>query len=259
MSLMQNAADLPLYLSPSLQPLTHLKHAFTTRIGGDSAAPFDGLNLSLRVGDDRLQVQNNRYRVRQSLQLPHSSWVSLNQVHGNDVVEVTANAGPNIAADALWTRDPRALLAILVADCVPILLADKQGRAVAAVHAGWRGTAARIIDRVLERFTAAGVAASDLCAAVGPAIGPCCFTIGADVVQSLSQLDGGNMHVKARATGQYTADLWQLNVAQLLRGGVPEASIHVQRTCTHCTPTLFSHRRDHGKTGRQGALISLVK
>lgn len=254
-----DAHGVPLWQAPGLSALARIAHGFTGRQGGVSTGVYHSLNLSLRLDDDRANVLANRRAALMAIGKTGSACITLKQVHGDAIVEVTANAGPSIEADALWTRDARATLAILVADCVPILLADRQGRAVAAVHAGWRGTQAKIGLRMVERLSAAGIPAKDLVVAIGPAIGPCCFAIGPEVVASLQAACGAaaTSAISLRE-GQAFADLWQLNVAQLVEGGVPASAIAVGRICTVCTADCFSFRRDAGNTGRQAGLIALT-
>ncbi|HET6343467.1 MAG TPA: peptidoglycan editing factor PgeF [Myxococcota bacterium] len=234
-------------------------HAFTSREGGASGGAFATCNLSFRVGDARAAVERNRAAVLAALDREDARLVAVKQVHGAAVVEVTALASQHIEADALWTRDRRAVLAVLVADCLPVLMADREGRVVAAVHAGWRGTEARIVRHTVERLlSVAGVAPESLMVALGPAIGPCCFEIGEEVGEALrvAYPDPGDSLVPG-APGKLMADLWALNTRALVEAGVPVAHITALRRCTRCTQDWFSHRRDAGVTGRQAGVIAL--
>jgi len=234
-------------------------HGFSTRQGGASTGAFASCNLSLRVGDERLAVNANRAAALSALGRSDATLVLLKQVHGDGIVEVTQRAGRTIEADGLWTRDRGAVLAVLVADCVPVLMASRDGRAVAAVHAGWRGTAARIVARMVTRLGEAGFAAKDLFVTLGPAIGPCCFAIGEDTAAQLEKAFAGSPAVRRGAPGQAVADLWELNTQALIEAGVPAANIEALRRCTDCTrDELYSHRRDAGQTGRQAGLIALA-
>jgi YfiH family protein len=234
-------------------------HGFTTREGGHSKAPFDSLNLGSLVGDARPAVEANRQGVLVALGRPKGVWISLNQVHGNEVVEVTRQAGRSIEADALWTRDPEAAIAILIADCVPILLADERGGAVAAVHAGWRGTEARVVEAMVKRLGKEGIPPQRLKVAIGPAIGPCCYEVGPDVAAKLAAAiptcpDG----IRPAADGKSVVDLWAMNRAILESVGVKPTQIETFKLCTSCNTTFFSHRRDQGNTGRQAGIIGLA-
>jgi polyphenol oxidase len=246
--------------SPGLTATAGVVHGFTTRKGGTSHGALGTLNLGTTVGDERAVVTENRQRVLAALGKPDAAWVSLKQVHGDSIVEVTRLASKSIEADGLWTRDPSAVLAILTADCVPVLMAHERARAVAAVHAGWRGTRAKVVALMVTRLKDAGVAPSGLRVALGPGIGPCCFEIGAEVASELRQAFGdGTPHVRLDERGRVVADLWALNHEALVAAGVPAENIEQVRRCTSCeTDVFFSHRRDKGTTGRQAGVIALA-
>lgn len=240
-----------------LEQVPGVVHGFTCRQGGSSAGPFASLNLSARVGDDRDPVRGNQRAVLEALGRPQARFVTLRQMHGDTVVQVTRQAGRNIEADGVLTSDPGAVIAVLVADCVPILLAHASGRMVAALHAGWRGTETGIAVRAVERLRGFGFPPEELRVAMGPAIGPCCFEIDVEVADTLrSSQVGPEEAVRQREDGTWVADLWQLNLGALLVAGIPEEQIEVVRTCTHCTTQFFSHRRDQGETGRQCGVIA---
>lgn len=234
---------------------------FTDRLDGLSEGPYSSLNLSLSTGDHRPHVRANRARAAAKLDRPGASFVSVTQVHGQEAVQVTHEASPHIEADALITQDPKATLAVLTADCVPIVLAAAHGRTVAAIHAGWRGTAGRIAGvgalacaRVAEAETA------ELWAHVGPAIGPCCFEVDSPVEMQLrAAYPTVSEAFVAVSPGRTRIDLWQLNVRALMDAGLPQSHIETTRTCTHCDARFFSHRRDGAPNGRQGALIALPR
>lgn len=244
--------------TPLLDAVPGLAHGFTTRRGGVSDGIFASLNLSHRVGDARERVERNRQQTLAALGRDGAYLVVLKQVHGAEIVEVTGRAGQAIQADGVWTSDRSVVLAVLVADCVPILIAASNGRAAAAVHAGWRGTRARIAGRMIERLHEAGFDPASLTVAMGPAIGPCCFTIGEDVEGELRQaFPAAHDAIRTDEKGRRVADLWELNRRSLLDAGVPADRIDVVRRCTACEPSEFySHRRDAGQTGRQSGLIS---
>lgn len=243
--------------SALLETVPGVVHAFSTRRGGTSLGPLASLNLSPRVGDTREALEANRARLLGELGRPDAAFILVKQMHGGDVVEVTRFASRAIEADAVWTRDRDAMLAVLVADCVPILIASSDGRAVAAVHAGWRGTQARIAARAVERMAAGGFPPAGLVAAIGPAIGPCCFEIGAEVEAALRlAFPTAGDAVRAAPEGKRVADLWALNRMALIDAGVPAASIDVMTICvSHDADRFFSHRRDKGETGRQAGVI----
>jgi YfiH family protein len=176
---------------------------------------------------------------------------TLKQVHGDTVLRA-AEAAPGVAADGIWESRARLdgrLLAVRTADCVPILLADRKASRVAAIHSGWRGTAAKIVLRAVEQLVAAGSPATELVAAVGPSIGPCCYPVSEPVAAALAQASGAPIVASGADLGE--AIRWQLRTA-----GVPEESIHRAPWCTCCEGGRFhSHRRDGAEAGRQWSLI----
>jgi polyphenol oxidase len=246
--------------APGLLGLGGIVHGFTTRKGGGSRGALGTLNLGTTVGDERPVVSDNRQLVLKALGKTDAAFVSLRQVHGDSIVEVTRLASKSIEADALWTRDASAVVAVLTADCVPILMAHESKKAVAAVHAGWRGTKAKVSGLMVNRLKDAGLAIAGLHVAIGPGIGPCCFEIGADVAAELRAAFGeGTPHVRTDERGKLVADLWALNHEALIAAGVPAGNIEQLRRCTFCeTDLFFSHRRDQGKTGRQAGVIGLA-
>lgn len=234
-------------------------YLFTNRADGFSLGPYSSLNLSLSTGDHRPHVRANRARAAQMLGRNPNSFISVTQVHGHEAVQVTHEASLHIEADALITRDVKATLAVLTADCVPIVLATADGRCVAAIHAGWRGTAARIAALGALGCARVGACAPEaVWAHVGPAIGPCCFEVDAPVEAKLRAAYPTVAEAfVAREPGRTAIDLWQLNRRALMDTGIPAGNIGVTRICTHCDSRYFSHRRDGAPGGRQGALIAL--
>lgn len=233
-------------------------YLFTNREGGHSAGAYTSLNLSLTTGDVGAHVRANRARATGALGRAPSSFVSVTQVHGHEAVQVTAQASPHIEADALITQDPAATLAVLVADCVPVVLASADGRTVAAIHAGWRGTAGRIASTAaLGCARVAQCGPEALWAHLGPAIGPCCFVVDAPVAQALQAAYPTVQEAwQPQGPGRTAIDLWALNLRALMDTGMARANIGISRICTACSPSHFSHRRDGAPNGRQGALIA---
>lgn len=222
----------------------------TTRRGGVSEPPFDSLNLGGNTEDSPAAVADNRRRLRQSLALPaEPGW--LQQVHGADVVR--AEAGP-ARADAVWTAQPGAVCAVLTADCLPVLLADDQGRAVGAAHAGWRGLAGGVVEATVA---AMALPPQGLLAWLGPAIGPAVFEVGEEVRQAfLDQDAGAQVCFRPSPQGRWLADLYELARRRLRRLGVER--IYGGGFCTYQDAERFySYRRD-GRTGRMASLIWLA-
>jgi len=228
--------------------------AFTTRTGGVSAAPYDSLNLSEGVGDDAQTVRDNRARVLGALGLSPAHVAYATQVHGATCL-VPPGTGWAGTADALATRNEALVLAVGTADCLAVLLWDATRPAIAAAHAGWRGTLAGVVPRAVDALTALGSAVPDLRAALGPRIGPCCFEVSADVAERFPPED------RVREDGRITIDLARAVRRQLRAAGLDAASIRDLAddlgACTaHDPATYFSHRRDRGRTGRAWGILA---
>jgi YfiH family protein len=238
--------------------LSSFLHGFTTREGGVSLAPFAALNLGGSVGDDPAAVEENWGRLARETGL---AFARVRQVHGDRVVRAQecAPGRPDAAdrpeADAVLSRTPGVAALVAVADCVPILLADPRSGAVAAVHAGWRGTLAGIAARAVDALVAEGARAAELLAAIGPSIGPCCYEVSPDLAARFRAALGPD--VANDLPSQPRLDLWRANERVLHRAGVPLRSIDLLGRCTACEPTHFySHRRDAGRTGRQVGFVA---
>lgn len=240
---------MPAFLtSPLLSAVPGVFHGFTLREGGVSPAPYNSLNLgqTFGAGDDPANVAQNVEKVRQVLGA--SRVVKVRQVHGDRVVDV-ADAGPAVEADGMVSSVPGAALCVLVADCVPVVLSRRDGTAVAAVHAGWRGAVARIASQAVRRLGTA-----DVVAALGPSIGPCCFEVGAEVVTAAVAVGGADV-VSTGPRGRPHVDLWAVVKADLVSAGMRPEHVDVLGVCTVCDTRCFSHRREHGNTGRMGGLV----
>lgn len=244
--------------------LPGVRHAFTTRVGGRGRGAYAGFNLGLHATDDPEGVIQDRRLACRFLGRSLGDWVSTEQVHGCKVVQIGADARGRGAADhrralpgadGMACRDSGPVLAVFAADCATILIADRQGPAAAAVHAGWRGTAAGIAAEAVDALIALGSPPSRLAAAIGPAIGPCCYAVGDDVAQALAARYGDEV-IQSRS-GRAYADLAMCNRKALARRGVPAEWIAAAPWCTRCRTDLFySHRAAGGRTGRHAALIS---
>jgi YfiH family protein len=227
-----------------------VRAAFTLRSGGVSRPPFDSLNVGVHVGDAPDAVCENRRRVREQLRLPaEPAW--LEQVHGTDVIDLDAPAAD--AADALFTRQTRRVCVVQVADCLPVLIAARDGSCVAAVHAGWRGLAAGVLEATLARLDSRP---AQLMAWLGPAISAQHFEVGSEVRDAFIARDPD-------ATGAFIANprgRWQCDLAGLARRRLGAAGVNAVfggQWCTYADPLrFFSYRRD-GQCGRMAALIWL--
>lgn len=238
--------------SPALSALTGVTHGFTGRSGGHSTGPLDSLNLARRPGetDDALTANWSAALAAAELTGPVAL---VNQVHGAAVLTVTGGAGPLAVmgdADALVTLSPGVPLAIRIADCVPVLLAVAGPTpGVAAVHAGWRGTAANIVQATVDVLCdATGATPEDIVAAIGPAIGPCCYEVSQEVADAIGDARPGER-------GRPHVDLRAANARQLRARGV--TTIDTVGPCTRCSAEHYSHRGDGALTGRQVGLIGL--
>jgi polyphenol oxidase len=221
----------------------------TTRGGGISRGVYAGLNLGDHVGDEPLQVARNRTLVRTALGLP-SEPLWLTQVHGCEVIEY-GTAGPGHTADAAIARRPGEVCTVMTADCLPLLICDRRGIAVAAVHAGWRGLAVGVIESAL---TALGGTPADLMAWLGPAIGPSAFEVGPEVRDALLAADPAVVSAFQPGAGdRWLADLFALARSRLTRAGVTQ--IFGGGDCTWSDPDRFYSFRRDGVTGRMASLI----
>jgi YfiH family protein len=224
----------------------------TTRAGGVSGAPFDSLNLSFSSGDDEECVKQNRARVMTALAIPEPPrW--LKQVHGARVVDAElARRRPE--ADASTSIRPGQVLALMTADCIPVLICDRHGRRVAAAHAGWRGLAAGVLEITVGALESDP---SELLAWLGPGIGPEAFEVGPEVRDSFLARDAEAGRWFRPGNGdRLLADLYPLARQRLRRAGVE--AVFGGDCCTYSDPVrFFSYRRDGGRSGRMGSFIWL--
>jgi purine-nucleoside/S-methyl-5'-thioadenosine phosphorylase / adenosine deaminase len=244
---------LPLYQFCNLSTLPGVVHAVTTRAGGVSSGRCESLNVSYTVGDADENVDENLRRVAEAVGAERDSFVWPYQVHGRAVTLVEEDTRPRERCDVLITRTPGKTLLLRYADCTPVLLADPRRNAVAGVHAGWRGSAVRAAGAAVSAMGEAfGSWPEDLVAGIGPAIGPCCYEVGADVHEAFADRPG--------LLSDGRLDLWESNRQALLEAGVPEENIEVAGICTRCeSERFFSHRANGGQpAGRFGAVIRLA-
>jgi polyphenol oxidase len=300
---LRRTGSLKILEAPALSGFDWLIHGFSTRPGGASElkAPHGGkgdcsggaLNLGFTEWDDRSTVLENRGKFFGALGAERMRVVVLRQIH-SDIIHRVDSSKPEIIeswpqGDALITNEPGILLTIQTADCVPILLADPENRAIAAIHAGWRGTVRRIAEKTLGRMQMEfGTKPSDVVAALGPGIGRCCYEVGADVAKEFADqfpnarewFDGpfdafltGDPHdadpnwlpwLTMKPPGhapeppRAKLDLIAANRAILAAAGVPAKQISSSGYCTACrTDLFFSYRREH-ETGRMMAAIGIA-
>lgn len=221
----------------------------TTRQGGISKAPFDSLNLAVHVEDDEHDVKQNRKLLQQALDLNQPiQWID--QVHGTHAIQIDKE-NDKLEADACFTQAFQTVCAVLTADCLPILLCNDSGNEVAAIHAGWQGILAGVIEETVKSLKSPG---SRLYAWLGPAIGPQAFEINDEIRLDFTQKNGENSSAFEQRDGSWYADIFQLGRIALNSQGVSQ--IFGGDYCTVTDETLFySYRRDDKKTGRMASLI----
>lgn len=257
---------MPDFLTSPLLTSLGVPHAFSLRTGGVSEPPFDSLNFGDAVGDAPEKVARNRALLLTALGLPTSRFTEVRQVHGSRMLyavpdgETVRLAQSAVDPSPVTLPEADALIAlpgtsagVRTADCVPVLLHDPDTDLSAAIHAGWKGTVANIVGEVVERLVRDhGASRASIRAAVGPAIGVCCFEVGDEVARHFEapEVDrprGARPHV----------DLPAANRRQLLEAGLAPQYVEVLPRCTSCeSMSFFSHRRDAGRTGRHLAVIA---
>lgn len=251
--------EITYYSSSNLGAFPGIIHAFLGRTGGVSSGHLASLNLGRREEDIPENLKENRKRVADAFGLNHNKLYTLSQIHSDRIVVID---NPDTRPEEVKTREADGILTnvkgisigILTADCTPILLYDSKKGVIAAVHAGWRGTAMKIankcVKRMQERF---GTDPEDIAAAIGPAIGICCYKVNDDVALAVGNID------KAAKTCErhWRLDLPKANLLHLEEAGVKD--VNLSGICTSCRTDLFySHRAESGKTGRQVSFISLI-
>ena len=237
------------WIVPDWPVPARVRALITTRQGGGSSGPYASMNLGLRVNDDPAVVAANRRLLTRFLPA-EPRW--LDQVHGTAVVAAETINGA-VEADAAIARSPGCVGVVMVADCLPILFADRTGGAVAVAHAGWRGLAGGVVENTVR---ALGVPPQRLLAYLGPAIGPSAFEVGGEVRDAFIAIDpAADYAFHPHKPDKWLADLFVLARQRLAAAGVVD--VHGGGLCTYSDPArFFSHRRDK-VSGRMAALIWL--
>jgi len=261
------ALNLPILQFESLLDSGHIRHAIFTRQGGVSPAPFQSLNLSVSVPDEKTRVYANRRRAYGVFGRDTANVVHAHLVHGAEVARVTQrdNGSWVDRIDGIISNEPDCALTMNYADCTPVFLYDPLNKAIGLGHAGWLGTVRDLPGALVRAMTAEfGSDPATLLAGIGPTIGPCCYEVSEPVISKVqgafanpdsllvdspngkSQVDGGRPHF----------DLPEANRRNLQRAGIQE--IEMSGLCTACrTDLFFSHRAEHGRTGRFGTIFIL--
>jgi len=259
-------ADKIHYLEPELLTAAGVSsQGFTTRHEGVSRPPYNSLNLGTSTLDALHNVEGNRRLLVHAFGGSPERFVAVNQVHGLDLLVIDS---PNpdylhfqrLECDGIITNQREVMIAVSVADCAPVLLLDPERKVIAALHAGWKGTAGNICGKgVAAMVDIFGSDPDRILAAVGPAIGPCCYEVDLPVVEAFRNQGGGyERFAEPSAAGRWRLDIPAAIVAQLRAAGLSAHNIEVATQCVSCTHELFfSYRRDKGETGRQMGFIML--
>ncbi|GFN30411.1 peptidoglycan editing factor PgeF [Paenibacillus xylaniclasticus] len=262
-----------------------LTAGFTTRLGGVSGKPWASLNMGLHVGDKNEAVVENRRLLTEAIGWPFESFTCAEQVHSDHVQVVKAeDAGRGRDSrqtafqhtDALVTNVPGVLLASFYADCVPLYFYDPENNAVGLAHAGWKGTAAEIAIRTVETMREHyGTDPAKLYGAIGPAIGVCCYEVDGAVIGRMEELCRSFSYntatfdssaaaiermVQHKGGGKAMLDLKEINRHIMIKAGILPIHIELTNWCTSCSnDLLYSHRAEHGATGRMASWIGIEK
>ena len=263
MSFIEHNENGLVYMTSTLIPARHL---FTTRHGGVSTGYLSSLNLISGHGDEPENIKENFRRDAALLGAGVDECAVTKQVH-NNVVRLVDEKDRHVClsavpyeADGLATGTKGLPLFCFTADCVPVLLCEKSGKAAAAVHCGWRSSVGDILGEALKQLRSLGAAPEELCAAIGPAIGRCCFETDDDVPEAITAWlkgDTAGLFVR-RPDGKTLVDLRAANARRLQQLGVPARQIDISEECTYCSHDKYwSHRYTHGQRGGQAAAIVL--
>jgi YfiH family protein len=253
------------YLQPAWANTEALAAGFTTRNGGVSRPPYNSLNLAYHTEDARYNVEGNRSTLTRAFDLQPHQLLTVNQVHGNDILVVDH---PNydlchfltVECDAVVTNQTDIMIGVLVADCFPVLLFDPDRRAAAVVHAGWRGAAAGILKKAVDSMeNVFECRPARIFAAVGPGIGAHNYIVDRPVRDAFRRGSGNWQQIAEEVDlGQWRLDLRKSCLLQLQDAGLSESNIDAAEECTCCHREMFfSYRRDKGQTGRQMGFVLL--
>jgi YfiH family protein len=254
--------DLVYYRIQAFEAYSNLTHAIFTRRGGVSRGPYATLNLSPSVGDDPAAVAQNFQKACEVLDISPDQTVSCHLTHSADIFTVNRTSRRRVMGygDGMITSEPGIFLAMRFGDCTPLIFFDPRRPAIGVTHAGWRGTMKNAAGATVKAMVSQlGCRTEDVMAVIGPAIGPCCYEVGPDVMaaaeQAFSQPD--NLFIRRNGRSDRAQfDMWEANQHQLADSGVRQ--IIQSNLCTACrTDLFFSHRAERGRTGRFGVIVGL--
>ena len=260
--------DVPYLICEELESVGGVVHGFSTRLGGVSEGMWASLNLGVSRGDDPDRVRENYRRFLGAIGAEGERLVMSHQVHGDHVRVVTSadwKSDPygriDYEADGLMTATPGVTLVVFASDCIPVLLYDPVRRVIAAVHAGWKGTASGIVTRAVEKMADVYECTPEhILAAIGPGICANCFETHEDVPNAMMAAMGTQVlqHVQIKDNGKFSVDLKGINAMQLELAGVKKENITVSDECPACLPDKYwSHRKTGENRGSMAAVIQL--
>lgn len=254
---------------PKLEKFPQLRHGFSTRLGGKSEGYYSAMNLSFNVGDNADTVKENYRILCAALGINHENLIISHQTHKANILKVTKqDCGKNIwrerdysDIDALITNERGIALVTHSADCCLLAFYDNEQGVIAAAHAGWRGTAAEIGKKTIEKMiTDYGCNPKNIIVGIAPSIGKCCYEVDAPVFNEFQKLGYLNLAkiFFPKGNGKYMLDLWEANTQILESAGIKRENIDITDICTNCQSEFFhSHRATAGKRGVNGLIMEL--
>lgn len=264
----EKATPATLYKFDIFKPFHEVKHFVSSKNGGFSSGNFQSLNLGFGTDDNPESVLKNRLALSASLGIPLDWFVFPQQTHSANIAIVdNSNLGQGTRSrdnaisntDALITNSKNIFIVTQVADCVPVLLFDKENSVIAAIHAGWKGSLQEITRLTIEKMANTfGSQPSEIIAAIGPSIGPCCYEVGLEVEENFLSKSTHYKECFSEINGTIHFNLWKANKIQLLTSGVFHENIEIAEICTYCNhDDFYSSRYGKGNTGRFAAGIML--
>lgn len=254
-------------IQPWTDQFTGLTAGMTTKNDGESKEPYLSLNLGFHVGDELASVCANREKLGTQLEFPLQDWVGAEQTHDIHIRKVSkADRGKGSISyddsfkntDGFYTNEPGILLTLCYADCVPLFFIAPKKRMVGVAHAGWKGTVKQIAAHMIELWRQEGIESKDIFVAIGPSICEKCYIVDKHVIDLVQNIleDVEEKPYNLITAGQYSLNLQKTNKLLLEKAGVPAQNIVVTGYCSSCDHSqFFSHRRDHGQTGRMLSFI----
>lgn len=259
--MLKNKKGIKYIACPKLERHAEINHAFLTRTGGISKDAFSSLNFDLRDGDSKKNIEHNIKKTAKTFGFKPSRLITVNQVHGDDIfiIDKKTPLSKKVSADAIITNLRGIAIDVLTADCVPIILFDPLNTAIAIVHAGWKGTLKKIVEKtILTMSKKFGTSAKTLAAAIGPCIGKCCYNVDDTVVKPFKNTFPDYKEFIKLEKSDWKLDLKKANYVQLVCAGLLKKNIWTANHCTSCRKDLFfSYRRDNKKTGRQMSFVMI--